>query len=148
MTQTTETPKLSKDPAAPLSAFDEAAKLRAENEQLRQRLVEAEARKIFPPPKPGADLNMAPSWFRCHLQQLPVHLAVHVLARSEEEAKRTYCERMGVIWDSVNDAPLSGDRLVVQQTTRPPAKLMRGRYTRAELIGLKFEERELDEAAI
>ena len=86
MLQTTEKAKPTKDPAAPLSAFDEAAKLRTENEELRQRLAEAEARKIFPPPKTATDLNVAPHWFRCHLQQLPVHLAVHVLARSELEA--------------------------------------------------------------
>jgi len=143
MTQATEKPS----PSAP-SAFDEATKLRADNEELRRKLTEAEARKTFPPPKSTADPSAPPRWFRCHLQQLPMNMAIHVSARSEDEAKRVYCERMGVIWDKANNEPMTSDRLAVEQVSRPLAKLMRGKYTRTELLALKFEERELDEAAI
>jgi hypothetical protein len=130
------------------SALDEAAKLRADNDELRRKSAQAEARKAFPPPKAAAQTGAAQRWFRCGLQHLPAHMAIHVAARSEDEARRRYCERMGLIWNTEHDEPLTSDRLIVEEAARPPAKLMRGKFTRDELLSLGFAERELDEAAI
>lgn len=135
-----------KKPPKPMAAAPpgDLERLQIENDELRRQVATlSRSDRVLAEASEGEA-----RWFSCRLGQLPLHMATPILARSPREAVRSYCQRMGVVWNKDLDEPRTADRIHCEEMAAPQASQMRGKYTRIELVALGFSEQELDASGI